>query len=76
MKTTLDLPDELMRRIKLLALHRNQKLKDTVAQLREAGIAALPSAEPSARPPRPVRLKKHRPPTIDDIGAAMAAGRD
>lgn len=76
MKTTLELPDELMRRIKLRAVHRNQKLKDAVAQLLEAGIAALPSAELSARPPRPVRLKKHRPLTIDDIEAAIAAGRD
>jgi hypothetical protein len=76
MKTTLELPDELMRRIKLRAIHRNQKLKDAVAQLLEAGIAALPSAEPRARPPRPVRLKKHRPLTIDDIEAAIATGRD
>jgi hypothetical protein len=76
MKTTLELPDELMRRVKLRAVHRNQKLKDAVAQLLEVGIAAMPSARPSARPPRPVRLKKHHPPTIDDIKAAMAAGRD
>lgn len=76
MKTTLELPDELMRRIKLRAVHRNQKLKDAVAQLLEAGIAALPSAEPPARAPRPVRLKKHRPLTIDDVEAAIASGRD
>ena len=76
MKTTLELPDELMRRIKLRAVHRNQKLKDAITQLLEAGIAALPSAEPCARPPRPVRLKKRPPLTIDDIEAAIAAGRD
>ena len=76
MKTTLELPDELMRRVKLRAVHRNQKLKDAVAQLLEAGIAALPPAAPPARPPKPVRLKKHRPPTIDDIEAAIASGRD
>jgi hypothetical protein len=76
MKTTLELPDELMRRIKLRAVHRNQKLKDAVAQLLEAGIAALPSAEPSPRPPRPVRLKKRRPLTIEDIEAAIVGGRD
>jgi hypothetical protein len=75
-KTTLELPDELMRRIKLRAVHRNQKLNEVVAQLLEAGIAALPSAELLARPPRPVRLKRHRPLTIDDIEAAIAAGRD
>jgi hypothetical protein len=76
MKTTLEIPDDLMRRIKLRAVHRNQKLKDAVAQLLEAGIAALPSAEPPARPPRPVRVKKHRRLTIDDIEVAITAGRD
>jgi hypothetical protein len=76
MKTTLELPDELMRRVKLRAVHRNQKLKDAVAQLLEAGIATLPSAEPPARPPKPVRLKKHPPLTTDDIEAAIATGRD
>jgi len=76
MKTTLELPDELMRRVKLRAVHRNQRLKDAVAQLLEAGIAALPSAEPLARPPKPVRLKNRRSQTINDIEAAIAAGRD
>ena len=65
-----------MRRVKLRAVHRNQKLKDAVAQLLEAGIAVLPAAEPPVRPPKPVRLKKHAPLTIDDIEAAIAAGRD
>ncbi len=76
MKTTLELPDELMRRIKLRAVHRNQKLKDAIAQLLEAGIAAAPAAEPPARPPKPLRLKKLRPPTLEDIEAAIAAGRE
>jgi hypothetical protein len=76
MNTTLEIPDDLIRSIKLRAVHRNQKLKDAVVQLLEAGFAALPSAEPPARPPRPVRLKKHRALTIDDIEAAIASGRD
>ena len=76
MKATLERSDDLMRRIKLRAVHRNQKLKDAVAQLLEAGIAALPSAESPARPPGPVWLKKHRRLTIDNIEVATAAGRD
>ncbi|MFH1603069.1 MAG: hypothetical protein ABIH03_04100 [Pseudomonadota bacterium] len=76
MKTTLELPDELMRRIKLRAVHRNQKLRDAMTQLLEAGIAASPPAEPPAQPPKPLRLKKLPPPTLEDIEAAIAAGRE
>jgi hypothetical protein len=76
MKTTLELPDDLMRRVKLRAIHRNQKLKDAIAQLLEAGIATASESEAPARAPKPVRLKKHRPLTIDDIEAAIAAGRE
>ncbi len=50
MKTTLELPDTLMRRVKLRAVRRNQKLKDAVAQLLELGMAASPDVEtPPAR---------------------------
>jgi hypothetical protein len=75
-KTTLEVPDELMRRVKMRAVQRNQKLKDAVAQLLEAGMAAaVPTAVP-VRPPKPVRLKGHRLLNIEDIESAIAAGRD
>lgn len=76
MKTTLELPDELARRIKVRAAQRNQKLKDTIAQLLELGLASAPEKETLYRAPKPVRLKKQRTLTIDDIEAAIAAGRD
>ena len=76
MKTTLELPDDLMRRIKLRAVHRNRKLKDEIAQLLEAGIAQAPEPEAPRKPPRPVRLRGRRPLTTRDIEAAIAAGRD
>ena len=76
MKTTLELPDELARRIRVRAAQRNQKLKDTVAQLLEIGLANAAEAEAPARPPKPVRLKGVGPLRIDDIEAAIAAGRD
>ena len=76
MKTTLELPDDLMRRVKTRAVQRNQKLKDAVAQLLEAGIAADPCTVPESEPPRPVRLKKHGPLTIARIEAAIASGRE
>ncbi len=75
MKTTLELPDGLMRRVKLRAVHRNQKLKDAIAQLLELGMAASPEADRPPRAPRPVRLKGPRP-EVKDIEAAIAAGRE
>jgi hypothetical protein len=77
MKTTIEIPDELMRRVKMRAIQRNQKLKDAVAQLLESGMAAGADEAPArVRPPKPVRLKKRRPLNIDDIETAIAAGRD
>lgn len=76
MKTTVELPDELMCRVKMRAVQRNQKLKDALAQLLEAGIAASPEALAAPRAPRLIRLRKRRPLTIDDIEAAIASGRE
>jgi plasmid stability protein len=39
MKTTLDLPDDLMRAVKIRAAQENQKLKDTIADLLRRGLA-------------------------------------
>ena len=76
MKTTLELPDALMQRIKLRAVHQRRKLKDEIASLLEAGLAQAPAADDARRkPPKPVRLRG-RPPTIEEIEAAINAGRD
>jgi hypothetical protein len=40
MKTTLDLPDALVKQVKLRALHKGQKLKDAVADLLRRGLLA------------------------------------
>jgi len=40
MKTTLDLPDELMRAIKVRAAQEDRKLKDLIADLLRLGLAA------------------------------------
>jgi len=74
MRTTLEIPDDLMRRVKMRAVQRDQKLKDMVTQLLEAGIAAASDDKPSVRTPKPVHLRHCRPLTIDDIEAAIAAG--
>jgi plasmid stability protein len=75
-KTTLELPEELMRRVKLRAAHRNRKLKDEIVQLLEAGMASLPEPKAPRNPPKPVRLRGRRPFSISDIEAAIASGRD
>jgi hypothetical protein len=75
MKTTLELPDGLMQRVKLRAVHRNQKLKDAIAQLLELGMAASPDANKYPTAPKPVRLKGGRL-DINAIEAAIVAGRE
>ncbi len=40
MKTTLDLPDALVKQVKLRAVREGQKLKDAVADLLRKGLAA------------------------------------
>ena len=39
MKTTLQLPDELMREVKFRAIEENRKLKDMFAELLRKGLA-------------------------------------
>jgi hypothetical protein len=75
MKTTLELPDDLMRRVKLRAVHRNRKLKDEIAQLLEAGLAHAPAAEATPEAPKPVRLRGRRPLSLRDIESAISSGR-
>jgi|GEM_PF-384675 len=45
MKTTLDLPDGLVKQVKLRALHDGRKLKDAVADLLRKGLA-VPADSP------------------------------
>lgn len=39
MKTTLELPDDLVRAVKIRAVQENKKLKDTIAELLRRGLA-------------------------------------
>lgn len=76
MKTTLDLPDELVRRIKIEAARSDLKLKDLAAQLLEAGLRASRDDSAAAALPRPVKRRRGGPLTADAIEAAIAAGRE
>jgi hypothetical protein len=74
-KTTLELPDELMRRVKLYASRRNQKLMDAIAQLLELGIVASADDGKSPAMPKPLRLKGGLL-TIGDIDNAISRRRN
>ena len=74
MKTTLDLPDDLMREVKIRAVHEHKKLKDAIAELIRKGIAAGKTGAPKL--PKPVKLRGGFKPTTEDIEAAIAWGRD
>ena len=73
MKTTLDLPDELMRKVKIRAVHENKKLKDTIAELIRKGMASGQSQP--GKTPKAVKLRGG-PITTKEIEAAIAWGRD
>lgn len=49
MKTTLDLPDDLMRAVKIRAVEENKKLKDTMADLLRRGLAQQRGGPPRVR---------------------------
>jgi hypothetical protein len=72
-KTTLDLPDDLMRAVKIRAVHEQKKLKDAIAELIRKGMAA--GRKRSPKTPKPVKLRGG-PITIEEIEAAIAWGRD
>jgi hypothetical protein len=49
MKTTLDLPDDLMRAVKICAVEENRSLEDTVADLLRRGLAQKRGTASTAR---------------------------
>lgn len=49
MKTTIDIPDDLMREIKIRAVEENRKLKDMVSDLLRQGLAQPLGETPPVR---------------------------
>src|SRR5207245_11472406 len=49
MKTTLDLPDDLMRAVKIRAAEENRKLEDMIVDLLRRGLAQPPGVPPTTR---------------------------
>ncbi len=74
LKTTLDLPDDLMREVKIRAVHEHKKLNDAIAEFIRRGMAAGKTRR--AKVPKPVKLRGGFKPTTEDIEAAIAWGRD
>jgi hypothetical protein len=72
MKTTLDLPDELMREVKIRAVHENEKLKHAIAELLQKGMAA--DGRRRGKLPKPVKLRGGA--ITEEIEAAINWGRD
>jgi hypothetical protein len=54
MKTTLDLPSDLLREVKLRSVHEGRKLKDLMADLLRLGLVA--GKKKSTSPPSRVKL--------------------
>ncbi|MEA3212100.1 MAG: hypothetical protein QOE70_5157 [Chthoniobacter sp.] len=50
MKTTLDLPDELIREVKLRAVHQRRTVKDLVAEFIRQGLGLGPLGQTKKRP--------------------------
>jgi hypothetical protein len=57
MKTTLDLPDDVVRAVKIRAVEENRKLKDLVADLLRRGLAQK-SGPPGGRTGKPCEPAK------------------
>jgi plasmid stability protein len=70
MKTTLDLPDDLVKRVKLRAIQDGRKLKEAVADLLRKGLAAATEGEPDAQAPRVSKDKNSGLPLIECKHAA------
>lgn len=78
MKTSLEIPDEIVREVKMLAAREGKKLKDIVAEALQARLAAgTGGVRPSLRNIRPKRVGGAIKPraTGDDILEEMIDAR-
>jgi hypothetical protein len=73
-KTTLDLPDELMREVKIRAVYEQKKLRVMIVELLQKGIAATEAQR--RKIPKPIKLRGGFIPSTEDIEAAINWGRD
>ena len=75
MKISLDIPDEIMQRVKLWAACGNRKFTDAIVQLLKVGLSEASGAERLPAAPKPVRLEGHGLLDIQSIEAAIGTSR-
>lgn len=74
MKTTLDLPDDLLRAVKIRAVNDRRKLKDTVADLLRRGLSRdRPATGRARRVQLPLIQCKHKARPDEEITPRRAA---
>jgi len=75
MKTTVELPDDLIRQVKILAAREDRKLKEVLAELIERGLSARSATGTKRRRPRPISLPGGK---LTDalIESGISKGRD
>jgi plasmid stability protein len=73
MKTTFDLPADLVRQLKLRALREGRKLKDAAADVLRAGLAA---GRAPAAAEKPATVRRDRKTGLPVIQCRRAAPRD
>lgn len=73
MKTTLDLPEDLLHEIKLRAVNERRRIKDVVTDALRRGLTAPVSAEGGRRVALPLVITPRTPPLRDQITSDRAA---
>ncbi len=76
MKTTLDLPEDLVKELKLRSVHEGRKMKDVAATALRRGLQApLPAATPIAEPLPPGIMLNERGFPVIRCGSDAPAAR-
>jgi len=75
MKTTLELPDNLLERMKIIAVQEKRRFKDLVAEILEVGLRNRSTSTVRTILPKPIKLRGGYQPTAEEIEKAIQEGR-
>lgn len=76
MKTTIELPNGLLQRLKILAVQEHRRFKDMVAEVMEIGLQHRTASVPPKPLPKLITLRGGGVPTAEEVRAMIAEGRD